>query len=58
MSGWLAKSDEVRINMPDGPILIENLLSQIEFQAATGGDPAVIAALWAQVQLLQVRRAL
>ena len=55
MSGSAAKSDEVRINMPDGPILIEDLLSQIEFQAATGGDPAVIAAMWAQVQLLQAR---
>lgn len=53
MSGSATDSDEVRNNMPDVPIIIEDLLCAIEFQAATDGDPAVVADLWAQVQLLQ-----
>ena len=55
MSGSTATSDQARDNIPDVPIIIEDLLAQIEFQAATEGDPAVIADLWAQVRLLQAR---
>ena len=48
MSGSPARFDEVRDIMPDGPMLIEDLLSQLKFHAGTDGDPAVIADLWTQ----------
>ena len=55
MSGSMATSDEARDNIADLPIILEDLLSRIEAQAATHGDPAVVADLWAQVEFLQVR---
>lgn len=39
----------------DVPLIVEDLLCQIEDLRAMDGNPAVIAALWAQVELLQGR---
>ncbi len=48
-------TDGVRDFVPDVPLIVEDLLCQIEDLRATGGDAAVIAELWAQVDLLQGR---
>ena len=41
--------------LTDVPLILEDLLCQIDDLSATDGDPAVIAELWAQVDLLQGR---
>lgn len=48
-------TDDVRDCMADVPLIVEDLLCQIEGLRATAGDPAVVAELWAQVDLLQGR---
>ena len=47
-------TDDVRDGVADVPLIVEDLLCQIEGRAADG-DPAVIAQLWVQVDLLQGR---
>ena len=50
MSGSTATSDQDRNNMPDVPIIIEDLLSQLEFQAAnTSSTPQATAVGISQV---------
>jgi hypothetical protein len=49
------ENDDVRDDMADVPLVVEDLLWQIEVLRATGGDPATIAELWVQVALLQGR---
>lgn len=39
----------------DVPLILEDLLGQIEDLQTAGGDATVIADLWARVQLLQGR---
>jgi len=48
-------TDDVRDGVADVPLIVEDLLCQIEDLRATDGDQAVIAELWAQVDLLQGR---
>ena len=48
-------TDDVRDGVADVPLIVEDLLCQIEDLTATDGDPAVIGELWAQVDLLQGR---
>ena len=48
-------TDDVRDGLADVPLIVEDLLCQIDDLSATDGDPAVIAELWAQVDLLQGR---
>ena len=48
-------TDDVRDGAPDVPLIVEDLLCQIEDQNATHGDHVTIADLWAQVDLLQGR---
>lgn len=48
-------TDDVRDGVPDVPLIVEDLLGQIEDLRASDGDPAAIAELWAQVDLLQGR---
>ena len=48
-------TDDVRDGVADVPLIVEDLLCQIEDIRATDGDPAVVAELWAQVELLQGR---
>ncbi|NLE27429.1 MAG: hypothetical protein GX625_19270 [Clostridiaceae bacterium] len=54
MSAANLNTVDVRYGVPDVPLIVEDLLCQIEGRAADG-DPAVIAQLWAQVDLLQGR---
>ena len=54
MSAANLNTVDVRYGVPDVPLIVEDLLCQIEDRAADG-DPAVIAQLWAQVDLLQGR---
>ncbi len=46
---------DVRDGVADVPLIVEHLLSQIEDLRATDGDPARIAELWAQIDVLQGR---
>jgi len=55
MSTAPLNTDDVRDSVPDVPLIVEDLLCQIEDLRATDGDAAVIAELWAQVDLLQGR---
>lgn len=55
MSTAPLNTDDVRDGVPDVPLIVEDLLCQIEDLRATDGDAAVIAELWAQVDLLQGR---
>lgn len=48
-------SDDVRNGLADVPLILEDLLGQIEELRATDGDEDVIADLLAQVELLQGR---
>jgi hypothetical protein len=41
--------------LADVPLIVEDLLRQVEELRAVGGDPAMVAALLAQVDLLQGR---
>lgn len=54
MSTTVLGTDQV-IDAADVPLILEDLLCQIEVLLATSGDPATIANLWAQVDLLQGR---
>jgi hypothetical protein len=47
--------EDGRYGLVDVPLIVEDLLCQIEELRATGGDPAVVADLLAQVDLLQGR---
>lgn len=48
--------DEVtRDGLADVPLIVEDLLCQVEDLRVTGGNPAAIADLLAQVDLLQGR---
>ena len=49
------ETEAVGDGVPDLPLIVEDLLCQIEDLRAMDGDPAVIAELWAQVALLQGR---
>lgn len=55
MSTSSLDTDDVHGGVADLPLIVEDLLCQIEVLRATGGDPAAIADLWAQVDLLQGR---
>ncbi|WP_156887377.1 hypothetical protein [Propionicicella superfundia] len=54
MSTTASGTDDV-INGADVPLIVEDLLCQIEVLRAVSGDPAAIADLWAQVDLLRDR---
>ena len=47
--------EQARGGLADVPLIVEDLLGQVEVLRVTGGDPAVIADLLAQVALLQGR---
>lgn len=55
MSTATLDTDDVRDGVPDVPLILEDLLSQIEALRGNDGDPATIVELWAQVDLLQGR---
>lgn len=55
MSTALWDTDDVRDGLPDVPLIVEDLLCQIEDLRTAGGDAAVIAELWAQIDRLQGR---
>lgn len=55
MSSALLDTDDGRNGVPDVPLIVEDLLGQIEVLRTTDGEPAVIAELWALVDLLQGR---
>ena len=46
-------SDHGRGRLPDVPLIVEDLLCQVEDLRASAGDPAVIDDLFAQVDLVQ-----
>ena len=48
-------TDEVHGGAADEPLIVEDLLCQIEVLRATGDGQTDIAGLWAQVDLLQGR---
>jgi hypothetical protein len=50
-----ADFDEIRGGLADVPLILEDLLCQVEDLRADGGDPEVVADLLAQVDLLQGR---
>ncbi len=47
--------EDGRYGFADVPLIVEDLLCQVEELSAVGGDPAVVADLLAQVDLLQGR---
>ena len=49
------KFEDAGGQLTDVPLILEDLLCQIEDLCATEGDPTAIAELWAQVDLLQGR---
>jgi hypothetical protein len=51
----ITRFEDGRYGLADGPLLVEDLLCQVEELRAVGGDPAVVADLLAQVDLLQGR---
>lgn len=53
--GTVSEFGDVLEGLADMPLVVEDLLCQIEVLLATNGDPAAIADLWAQVDLLQAR---
>lgn len=55
MSTAPVNADDARDGITDVPLILEDLLCEIEDLRARGGDPAVIADLWAQVDLLRGR---
>ena len=55
MSEAAVSGADAPVGLPDVPLILEDLLSQIEHLRATGGDPAAIAELSARVELLQAR---
>lgn len=48
-------AEAVHRGAADVPLIVEDLLCQIEVLRASDGDPAAITDLWAQVDLLQGR---
>lgn len=55
MSTTPLDTDDVRDGVPDAPLIVEDLLCQIEDLHTTDHDPVTIAGLWAQVDLFQGR---
>lgn len=55
MSTAFLDTHDIHCGAADVPLIVEDLLRQIEVLLATHGDPATIADLWAQVDLLQAR---
>ena len=55
MSASSLDPDDVHGGVADVPLIVEDLLCQIEALFATNGDRAAIADLWAQVDLLQAQ---
>lgn len=55
MSTTALGTNDVINGVADVPLILEALLCQIEVLLATKGNPATIADLWAQVDLLQAR---
>lgn len=51
----MSEYDDVLDGLADVPLMVEDLLCQIEVLRAVGGDPATVADLWAQVDLLRAR---
>ena len=47
--------EDGRVGLADVPLIVEDLLCRVEELRAVGGDPAVVADLLAQVDLLQGR---
>lgn len=47
--------EDGRCGVADVPLMVEDLLCQVEELRAVGGDPAVVTDLLAQVDLLQGR---
>jgi hypothetical protein len=47
--------EDGRFGLADVPLIVEDLLCQLEELRAVGGDPAAVADLMAQVDLLQGR---
>lgn len=47
--------DDGRRGLADVPLIVEGLLCQVEVLRAVGADPAMVADLLAQVDLLQGR---
>ena len=47
--------EDTRDGLADVPLIVEDLLCQVEDLRMTGGNPAAIADLLAQVDLLQGR---
>lgn len=50
-----SKFGDVLEGLADVPLMVEDFLCQIEVLRAVGGAPAIIADLWAQVDLLRGR---
>jgi len=55
MSEAPVRTDDARDGITDVPLIMEDLLCQIEVLRATDGDPVAIADLWAQVDQLRDR---
>ena len=55
MTTSLLDTNNVHGGAADVLLILEDLLCQIEILRAAGDDPAAIADLWAQVDLLQAR---
>jgi hypothetical protein len=55
MSTAPLNTDDLHGGVEDVPLIVEDLLCQIEVLRATNADPAAIADLWAQVDLLRGR---
>ena len=55
MSTTAVDPNDVLDGVPDVPLILEALICQIEDLRTTGGYPAAIADLWAQVDLLRGR---
>ena len=55
MSTSYVDSDYGHCGFADVLLIVEDLLCQIEVLLATNGDPAAIANLWAQIDLLRGR---
>jgi hypothetical protein len=47
--------EDGRYGLGDVPLIVEDLLCQVDELRVVGGDPAVVADLLAQVDLLQGR---
>jgi hypothetical protein len=52
---WMTGFEDARYGLADVPLIVEDLLCQVEELRAFGGDPAAVADLLAQVDLLQGR---